>query len=135
MKLAVDTNVMVRYLVGDDPQQSAQAAAAIEGADTVFISIIVLCETVWVLSRSYGHSRAEIAGILRRLITSRNVDVDRPAAEAGVISLERGGDFADGAIQYEAVRNGCERLATFDQQFAQLCDPAEVILLGSLESP
>lgn len=129
MKIAVDTNVLLRYLTADDPKQSAQAAEAIEAADTIFVSTIVLCELVWVLSRSYGNSRAEIADILRRLITSRNVDVDRPAAEAGVATLERHGDFADGAIQYQGVRNGCPRLVTFDARFAELLDPAEVLLL------
>lgn len=134
MKLAVDTNVLLRYLVEDDPQQTAKAAEAIEAADTIFVSLIVLCETVWVLSRSYRRSRGEIAAALRSLITSRNVDADRPAAEAGLATLEAGGDFADGVIQYDTVRNGCDRLATFDERLAALFDPAEVLLLSAARS-
>lgn len=76
MKIAVDTNVLVR-------------------------AIPVLCELVWVLSRGYGNSPGEIAATIRRLIDSANVVVDRPAAEAGLDLLEAGGDFADGAIAYE----------------------------------
>src|ERR1700730_3671599 len=131
MKIAADTNVLIRYLIWDDEAQAEEAAQAIEGADTVFVSIIVLCEIAWVLHRSYRYAANEIAKTLRRLITARNIEVDRPAAESGLATLERGGDFADGAIQSDAARAGCHRLVTFEQEFARLLDPAEVVLLGS----
>jgi predicted nucleic-acid-binding protein len=46
--LAVDTNVVVRYLTADDPEQFARAVAVVEGAET-FVSLTVLLETEWVL--------------------------------------------------------------------------------------
>ena len=50
--------------------------------------------------------------------------VDRLAAESGLRMLARGGDFADGVIEHDAIRAGCDRLATFDQTFDQLLVPA-----------
>lgn len=124
MKLAIDTNILVRYLTWDDEKQARSATAQIEGADSVFISIVVLCETVWVLRRAYRYSNEEIAEVLARVIRSRNVDVDHPAAEAGLRMLARGGDFADGVIEHDAIRAGCDHLATFDEVFGRLAEPS-----------
>src|SRR5437763_14755561 len=69
--IAVDTNVLVRYIVEDDPQQSSAAAAMIERAvkrdETIFVPQIVLCELVWVLSFAYRYKREAIAGFLHQL--------------------------------------------------------------------
>ncbi len=130
MKLAIDSNVLVRYLTWDDPTQATAAAKAIESAETVAISTIVLCEVVWVLRRAYRHDSATVASTLRGVIESRNVEVDRAAAEAGLSMLVRGGDFADGAIQYEAERAKCDRMVTFDRGFAERGAGANVVLLG-----
>jgi predicted nucleic-acid-binding protein len=123
MKLAVDTNVLVRYLAWDDVGQARNATVQIESADEIFISTIVLCETVWVLRRAYRYSSDEILEALSDVIHSRNVEVDRPAAEAGLRMLARGGDFADGVIEFEAIRSDCDRIATFDQAFEELLTP------------
>jgi predicted nucleic acid-binding protein len=68
--IALDTNLLVRYLVDDDPQQSRQAARLIEQAvardESLFISDIVACETVGVLASAYGLPLAEIADALAR---------------------------------------------------------------------
>ena len=122
MKIAVDTNVLVRYLVWDDKTQATKAVALIEGSDTIVISLIVLCELVWVLKRAYRYTNNEIGDAVHRLTTSRRVEVDQPAAQAGLVMLARGGDFADGVIEYESHRANCHRLVTFDQTFAGLLD-------------
>jgi predicted nucleic-acid-binding protein len=124
MKLAVDTNVLVRYLTWDDAEQARRATAQIESAETIFISTIVLCETAWVLKRAYRRSNEDIAEALSGLVHSRNVETDRLAAESGLRMLARGGDFADGVVEHDAIRAGCDRLATFDQTFDQLLVPA-----------
>ena len=130
MRIAVDTNVLVRYLTWDDEAQATEAAKAIEAADAIVISTIVLCELVWVLRRAYRVSTDEIAGALRRVIGTRAVELDRPAAEAGLAMVLRGGDFADGAIQFDASRARCEHIVTFDQDFARFGDAGDVVLLG-----
>lgn len=130
MKIAVDTNVLVRFLTWDDEDQSALAAEAIEGADAVVLSIIVLCETVWVLRRAYRLPHREIAATLRDLIDTRTVELDRPAAEAGLALLERGGDFADGAILFDAARARASHLVTFDRSLAERAEADRVKLLA-----
>lgn len=134
MRIAVDTNVLVRYLTWDDQGQAIEAADAIEGADEIVAPTIVLCELVWVLKRAYRYTGLEIIDILRRLVAIRAVEIERPAAEAGIAMLARGGDFADGVVRYEADRAKCDRLVTFDQGFARLVDPGKVALLGTRPS-
>ena len=118
MRVALDSNVLVRYLAWDDENQARRAADLIEKADVVLISTMVLCEVVWVLRRAYKLGHAEVAAALRDLLISRDVETERPAAEAGLAALRRGGDFADGVILFEAERGKADRLATFDRAFA-----------------
>lgn len=128
MSIAVDTNILVRYLTWDDVDQARAAARVLEGGETVAISTIVLCELVWVLKRAYRLSSAEIADALQLVIESHNVDLDRPAAEAGLDLLRRGGDFADGVILHDAGRARCRRIVTLDGEFAGLLGDTGVLL-------
>jgi predicted nucleic-acid-binding protein len=131
VKVAVDTNVLVRYLTWDDESQAAEAAAAIEGADGVVIPTIVLCELVWVLRRAYRYPARQVIDVLRRLMASRHVEVDRPSAEAGLSMLARGGDFAAGVVHFDARRAKCAKVVTFDQTFAEALGPDDALLLGA----
>jgi predicted nucleic-acid-binding protein len=117
LRVALDTNVLVRYLTWDDNIQSPLAANAIETADTIMLPAIVLCETAWVLARAYKLPAKDIAAVLRRFIQAETVEVDRPLAEAGLASLDSGGDFADGVILLEAERARADHLVTFDKAF------------------
>jgi predicted nucleic-acid-binding protein len=120
VKIAADTNVLLRAITEDDERQSKVAQAQLAKADMVALAIPVLCELVWVLSRGYGKSAGEIAGTVRRLIDSAKVVVNRPAAEAGLAVLEAGGDFADGAIAYEGSWLGAEKFVSFDRKAVKL---------------
>jgi predicted nucleic-acid-binding protein len=128
---AVDSNVLVRYLTWDDAAQAEAATLAIERADAVVISTIVPCELAWVLKRAYRYAREEIADAIQQIIESRNVEVDRPAAETGLRMLLRGGDFADGIIESDARRARCRTIVTFDQDFVHLVGPGRCVLPGS----
>lgn len=132
MKITADTNVLVRAVTGDDPRQSAAARDALASADLVALSLAALCEFVWVLSQGYKISNADIAGTIRRLLESATVAVDRPAAEAGLAVLERGGDFADGVIAYEGAELGGESFLSFDKKAVKLAlaagKPARILL-------
>lgn len=134
MSIAVDTNVLVRYLTWDDVDQAKAAAAAIEGGEIVAISLIVLCELVWVLKRAYRLTNTEIADAVQMVIESRNVEVDRPAAEEGLAMLSRGGDFADGVIQHDARRARCRHIVTFDRDFADRLGADRAVLLDATRS-
>lgn len=120
MKIIVDTNVLVRFVVGDDDRQASAAVTALESAEIVAISSHALCELVWVLDRSYEVARHDIVDTIRRLTSAQNVEVDRPAVEAGLAMLEAGGDFADGIIAHEGQWLGGETFLSFDKQAVKL---------------
>ena len=72
--IALDTNVLVRYLTWDDEEQASEAANAIETADGLFVPTIVLCELVWVLKRAYRYTGPESLTLFckaRKLLSSR----------------------------------------------------------------
>lgn len=120
MKITADTNVLVRALVQDDPEQARAAAAVLEQAELIAVPLPVLCELVWVLKRVYKFSAAECCEAIETLIDSRSVVVDRPAVELGLRLLAAGGDFADGVIAMTGSSLGADQLVTFDRQAAAL---------------
>lgn len=128
MRVAADTNVVVRYLTGDDAAQAAQAAVALEAADAVYLDIVVLCETVWVLRRAYGLPREQIAEVLADLLESDGIEVDSRAADAGLAMLRAGGDFADGVTLHQSGQALCGALLTFDRRLAESGDDRVVLL-------
>jgi predicted nucleic-acid-binding protein len=120
MKLAVDTNVLVRAVVQDDPVQARAASALLLQAELIAVAMASLCEFVWVLRRVYGFGAPDTAAAIRALLAAANVQVDRPAAEAGLLTLEAGGDFADGVIAYEGNWLGGETFVSFDKKAVRL---------------
>jgi predicted nucleic-acid-binding protein len=122
VKITVDTNVLVRAIMGDDKKQSKIAQAELANAEIVALALPALCELVWVLARGYKISTAEIAEVIQRLINGANVVVNRPAAEAGLALLAAGGDFADGVIAYEGSWLGAEIFISFDKAAAKLVE-------------
>ena len=82
MKVAVDTNVLVRAVVRDDPVQADVAARVLTDAELIAVAMPCLCEFVWVLLRVYDFQPADAAAAIRALLAAANVEVNRPAAEA-----------------------------------------------------
>jgi len=101
-----DTNLLVRLLARDDQAQRRIALEVFGAADRVVISIPAVCEVVWVLSRLYGYSRLQIAGMLEELPEMRGADIDLRALRRGIEMLKAGGDFADGAIAESGYQKG-----------------------------
>ena len=92
---AVDTNVVVRLLTGDDSKQSA-AAKALFGRQSVWIAKTVLLETGWVLRRLYGYEESAIREAFMKLLGLKNVHVeDEPSVAAALALTVQGVDFAD----------------------------------------
>lgn len=120
MRIAVDTNVLLRDALQDDPRQSSMAAKLLQNTELVIIPTPALCEFVWVMKRLYKRSSEEIARSLRLLASGDNVQVDNPAIEAGLEMLDQGGDFADGVIAYEGHWLGAEEFVSFDRQAVSL---------------
>lgn len=121
MRITADTNVLVRALAEDHAEQSKAAQIALDKADIVALALPALCELVWVL-RAYKIQPNDIAAAIRRLLNGANVVVNRPAAEAGLILLESGGDFADGVIAYEGKWLGADTFVSFDKKAVKLME-------------
>lgn len=116
MKVAVDSNVLVRAAVRDDPTQASIAAQVLTDAELIAVALPCLCEFVWVLLRVYSFQPADAAAAIRALLATANVEVNRPAVEAGLSVLEASGDFADGVIAYESNWLGGETFVSFDKK-------------------
>jgi len=116
MKVSVDTNVLVRAAVRDDRAQAEVAAKLLRTAKMIAIAVPCLCEFVWVLRRIYGFKPSDAATAIRALLVAENVEMNRPAVEAGLAMLDAGGDFADGAIAYEGRWLGAEMFVSFDRK-------------------
>lgn len=119
MRIAVDTNVLVRAVVQDDPSQ-AEIASKIVKAEMLAVATSCLCEFVWVLRRVYGFRSSAIAATIRELLAAGNVEANRPVVEAGLAMLDAGGDFADGVIAYEGRWLGAETFVSFDANAVEL---------------
>ncbi len=115
----LDTNVLVRYVMQDDPRQSPRATRLIESLSSEepgFISIVTFVELVWVLSGSYGLGRAQVAQVLETLLRSKELVVDRAELVTQALSrfVTAGADFADALIERIAAGAGCAATMTFD---------------------
>jgi len=120
MKVCVDANVLVRAVVRDDPAQTRVAAKVLTDAELIAIALPCLCEFVWVLRRVYDLSSIDASTAIRALLAAENVEMNRPAVEAGLSVLDAGGDFADGVIAYEGNWLGGETFVSFDKRAVAL---------------
>ena len=124
--IGLDTNVLVRLVVGDDPQQTRQAKAYVDRHCTpdapAFINCVVLVELVWVLASSYGYNRSEIATAVEGLIAGVDRVVEHHHAVRASLDDFRAGrlDFTDALIGHVNRARGCEATATFDRKAARL---------------
>ena len=116
MEIIADTNVLVRAIVADDPKQAAAAQKALLDASLVAISPIALCELYWVLSRAYKVPDADIEVAIRALISAAHVRTDPVAAEAGLMFMKDGGDFADGVLWHLGTTLGGKIFVSFDKK-------------------
>ena len=115
--LAIDTNLIVRYLVGDDAGQAAQARRLIDNND-VFVCTTVMLETQWVLRSVYCFAETQCAKALVDFAGLPRVTLEDPTAVASAFGwMKQGVDFADGLHLAKAA--GCEAFVTFDQIFAK----------------
>ena len=116
--LAIDTNLIVRYLTGDHQQQSQRARKLIDG-QAVFAAVTVILEVEWVLrSTYYGYRPADVARALRAFAGLPTVTIDDAPIVATALDLaEKGMDFADALHLGKSVH--CEGMATFDRKLVK----------------
>ena len=124
--IGIDTNVLVRFLVQDDPVQSDQASELIEQGTSnglsILINRIVLCETVWVLETAYKFPRNEILDTVEKILQTAEFEIeDKDAAwQALQDSRQYEVDFSDSFIGRQNKILACEYTATFEKKLRRL---------------
>lgn len=116
----IDTNVLVRFLVNDDPEQSARAREVVETGD-IFVSLTIMLEAEWVLRSAYGLAIPDILAAFEVFAGLPGVTLQDPEILALAIERSRGGmDFAD-ALHLGGARD-CEAFLTFDRKLVKAAE-------------
>lgn len=124
--IGIDTNVLVRFLTRDDEQQYELARHLIQSqldvGAAIFISLLVVLETEWVLRSRYSLSKSRIIEVMTGLLESREtVFEDESSLEEALFSWrESNADFADCLIVARSRRLGCHKVVSFDAKAAKL---------------
>lgn len=124
--IGLDTNVIVRYLVQDDPVQSARATQIMErqltGDEPGFVSLVAMVETVWVLQRVYGLTSREVADAVERMLEADTLMIqNEQEVFTAMMAVKAGaGAFSDALIGALGGWAGCEATVTFDKKAARL---------------
>jgi predicted nucleic acid-binding protein len=125
----IDTNLIIRYLVQDNPRHAKVAAALFEACDRGDLTLVllpaVLAECVFVLESFYKHPRAEIAKVLAALVSSPGMGIDDLAVHLDALDRYRNTrcHFVDCTIAAAAVARDMP-VATFDNDFKKFADVA-----------
>jgi predicted nucleic-acid-binding protein len=122
--IGVDTNVLIRLFVNDEPEQHAKANAffgARTPDDAAFVSVATTMEFIWVLTRSYKRPQDEALGLLKIVLSSRDAVVEMADSVANAVetAFDTKGDFSDVIIAQAGRRAGCSHSVTFDRPAAE----------------
>ena len=117
--IGLDTNVLVRYIMQDDPKQSAKATAIIESLDDAgggYVTLVSIVELVWVLGSSYALTCAQVALALDGILRTKQFTIERADQVLRALRVFKVGksDFADCLIERTAASVGCDKTVTFD---------------------
>ncbi len=124
--ISLDTNILVRLLTNDEPQQASLALKALNQAQAdrqrIWVSVIVLCELVWVLQRLYGYDKAQVLVALGALLAFAGLDVEHsPTVKKTLDEMRRSSaDFADILLGQLSAERGAAFVLTFDKKAAKL---------------
>lgn len=122
--IGLDTNVLVRYVMQDDPKQSQKASKLIESltpAAPGFVPLGALIELVWVLTSCYDLTREQVAQTLDGLLRAKEIVLERAEQVSQALRTfgGSGADFADCLIERTAAAAGCGKTMTFDTRGAK----------------
>ena len=117
--IGLDTNVLVRYIMQDDPRQSPKATAiveSLEGAGSACITLVSMVELVWVLTASFELTRAQVSQALDGILRTKQFKIENADQVIRALRVFKLGksDFADCLIERSANSAGCVKTVTFD---------------------
>ncbi len=121
--IAIDANILVRYLVRDDPDQARRAKKLLQetlSADEPgLVTIATLVELGWVLGKAYKIPADEVRQIVSRLLDTPQIVFEQSAVVQRALALELS-DLADAIIHEAGRESGCDKTLTFDRNFARI---------------
>ena len=122
--IGLDTNVLVRYIMQDDPRQSPKATAiveSLEGVGSGYITLVAMVELVWVLTASFELTRAQVSQALDGIIRTKQFKIENADQVIRALRVFKLGksDFADCLIERSANSAGCLKTMTFDVKAAK----------------
>jgi predicted nucleic-acid-binding protein len=124
--IALDTNVLVRLLTNDNPAQAKAAQLALDDAlrngQQVWVSLLVLCELVWVLQGLYGYSKPQILLAFNALLGFAGLEVQQHTLVRAAVDVYQlaNADFADVLLGLSSLQKGADTVLTFDKKTAKL---------------
>lgn len=118
--IGLDTNILARFLLQDDPLQSPKADAimgSLTAEDPGWVAVATLLELAWVLGSRNRFNREAIASVLDRILSREEIVIEQPDCVQNALLLFRKGnaDFADCLIASSAKAAGCAKTVTFDR--------------------
>ena len=121
--IGIDTNVLVRYIIRDNPDETAVATSLLESLTSAkpgFVPLISIAELGWVLNRRYKFNRNEFVRVLGRLLDSAElmIEVESQVKEALLLFETTNADFGDCLISRSSIAAGCDCIVTFDRKAA-----------------
>ena len=121
--IAVDTNILVRYFIGADDNESRQAILLIEqdlsSGQLGYVTSVAICEVIWVLKNHYRFGYTAQESVIRLMLDAVQLLVEHEDCVASALE-SRHGDIADAIIHFVGVKQGCSKTVTFDKKFARL---------------
>ncbi|MDD2724903.1 MAG: PIN domain-containing protein [Methylovulum sp.] len=123
--MALDINVLIRFLLKDDEQQAQRVYQLFKQTeakqDVLFVPLLVVLETIWVLQSAYGIADAAILAALGELLLMPVLRFEKPSVIQGLIASGRDSNFdlADLLISYSAISADCNGIYTFDKKAAK----------------
>lgn len=124
MTALLDTNVLIRHLTGDPPDQASRATACLASAQPrqLLLLDLHLAETVFVLETRYGQTRADVARLIAAIMGLAAIDMEHPRriARAAELYIDPGLDFADAYLIAAVEQGGLAEVVSFDEFDAKL---------------
>lgn len=122
--IALDTNLLLRYITQDDPVQSPKATRVIQRlteSEPGFVSLVSILEVVWVRKSVYKRTPNEIANEIEMILAADTLEVqNEQEVYQAVVALRRTGEFEDGLIGALGLWRGCSATLTFDDNASRL---------------
>ena len=123
--IGLDTNILLRYITQDDPRQSSRATRLIERRCTKQsrgrITLIVLCELVWVMRGAYRYSKSQIVAVLDQILVTAEFEIENEELAWKALEAWKTGpaDYSDYLLVFSNQAAGCEQTYTFDAKLAR----------------